>query len=60
MTLTLSDEERKALTQLLEQGLRALLNEINHTDDHAFKVDLRARERILRDMLTRVGSGGTS
>jgi hypothetical protein len=54
-TLTLSDEERDTLAQTLGGDLRALQNEINHTDDHRFRASLlhRAPERIRRPAAAR-------
>jgi hypothetical protein len=54
-TLSLTEEEQDLLTQVLDQDLRELGNEINHTDDNAFKARLRDRERVLRGLLTRLG-----
>lgn len=53
-TLSLNDEEHEVLTDVLNQDLRELANEINHTDDHAFKMRLQERERLIRSVATRL------
>ena len=45
VTLTLSDEEREMLFEILEERHRALLREIWHTDHRDFKASLQKRER---------------
>ena len=53
VTVTLSDEEREMLFEILEERHRALLREIWHTDHRDFKASLQKRERILESLLSR-------
>jgi hypothetical protein len=53
VTLTLSDEERALLFEILEERHRALLREIWHTDHRDFKAFLQKRERVLESLLSR-------
>ncbi len=61
MMLPVTDEEATALDELLEQKLRDMRLEIAHTDDRAYRSDLRDRydhlER-LRLRLKSMGAGG--
>ena len=43
MMLALTDEEARVLDDLLEGQLRSMRIEIAHTDDRAFRSDLRDR-----------------
>ncbi len=60
MTLTLDDEERTLLAEILDRDLRELGHEINHTDDHGFKARLRHRESVLNGILARVRGGSSA
>lgn len=53
VTLTLSDEERELLFEILEERHRALLREIWHTDHREFKLSLQKKERLLGSLLNR-------
>ena len=53
LTLTLSDEEREILFEILEMRHRALLREIRHTDNRDFKASLQKREKVLESLLSR-------
>ncbi len=53
VSLTLSDEERELLFEILEERHRALLHEIWHTDHRDFKATLEKRKRILESLLSR-------
>jgi len=53
MTLTLSDEERELLSEILEERHEALLREIWHTDHRDFKLSLQKKEKILDALLSR-------
>ena len=61
MMLPVTDEEATALDQLLDQKLRDMRLEIAHTDDRAYRSDLRDRydhlER-LRIRLKQMSTGG--
>ena len=53
VTLTLSEEERALLSEILEERHRALLREIWHTDSRDFKVSLQEREKVMESLLSR-------
>jgi hypothetical protein len=53
VTLTLSDEERELLFEILEERHGALLREIWHTDHRDFKLSLQKKERVLDSLLSR-------
>lgn len=53
VSLTLSDEERELLFEILEERHRALLREIWHTDHRDFKLSLQKKERVLESLLSR-------
>ncbi len=61
MMLAVTEEEARALDELLEQKLRDMRLEIAHTDDRAYRSDLRDRydhlER-LRLRLKQTSAGG--
>lgn len=61
MMLPVTDEEATALDELLDQKLRDMRLEIAHTDDRAYRSDLRDRydhlER-LRLRLKQMSTGG--
>jgi len=52
-TLTLSDEEREFLFDILEERQRMLLREIDHAAHHDFKAALKKKERLLESMMDR-------
>lgn len=52
VTLTLGNEEREILFEILEERHRALLREIWHTDNRDFKASLQKRERVLESLLS--------
>jgi hypothetical protein len=53
VSLTLSEEERELLQEILEERHRTLLREISHTDYHHFKVALRKKAELLEAVLNR-------
>ena len=61
MMLAVTDEEARALDELLDDRLREMRLEIAHTDDRAYRSDLRDRydhlER-LRLRLKQLSTGG--
>jgi hypothetical protein len=61
MMLAVTDEEARALDELLDAKLRDMRMEIAHTDDRAYRSDLRDRydhlER-LRLRLAQMSTGG--
>ena len=54
MTLELSAEESDLLADLLDEEVRDLKMEIADTDSSAFKQRLKARERLLIELLKKV------
>ena len=54
MELTLSDQEREFLLNILEQRHRELLNEIAHTDHREFKQGLLGNEKLLDSLVCRL------
>jgi hypothetical protein len=52
--LTLNDQERNLVFEILEEHQRMLLLEIAKTDHHDFKVALREKERLLESLLDRL------
>lgn len=53
VSLTLSEEERELIQEVLEEQHRTLLNEIAHTDHHHFKTVLRKKADMLESVLNR-------
>jgi hypothetical protein len=53
VSLTLTDEERALLQEILEEWHRTLLIEISHTDHHHFKALLQKKAELLESMLSR-------
>lgn len=54
VSLTLSDEEKELVQEILEERHRTLLLEISHTDHHHFKVVLRNKLELLESVLSRI------
>jgi hypothetical protein len=54
VSLTLSDEERALLADLLDSDYRDLKQEIANTEGFEFKEELKAREAMLLGILERV------
>ena len=55
MTLTVGEEEQEVLSRALAHYLNELRDEINHTDDHAFKARLQRQEHVLQSLASRLG-----
>ncbi|HET6177263.1 MAG TPA: hypothetical protein VFE61_10040 [Candidatus Sulfotelmatobacter sp.] len=53
VSLTLSDEERDLVQEILEERHRTLLIEISHTDHHHFRLLLRKKTVLLETILSR-------
>jgi len=53
VSLTLNEEERELVQEILEERHRTLLMEISHTDHHHFKVVLRKKAELLENVLSR-------
>lgn len=54
VSLTLNEEERELIEEILEERQRTMLREISHTDHHDFKVELRKKAEILENVLSRL------
>ena len=56
MNLSLSEQERALLAELLDADLRELKEEINKTETFDYKEELKTREGLLRGLLARLTS----
>jgi hypothetical protein len=56
MQLTLDHTQAEVLRETLDSTLRDLRFEIADTDNPAFRRQLKAREEVLRSLLTALGS----
>ena len=56
MNLTLSDEERAYLAEVLDRSFRDLKEEINKTEAHEYKESLKGQERMLVGLLAKLGT----
>lgn len=54
ITVTLTDEEKEIIQEILEERHRTLLLEISHTDHHHFKGVLRKKAELLEGVLNRL------
>lgn len=55
MDLTLTEDERALLQDLLSSAFRDLRMEVGNTDNHEYKNQLKVREAQLKGILDRVG-----
>jgi uncharacterized small protein (DUF1192 family) len=55
MQLDLTDDERALLAEVLRDQIGVLKAEINRTETHDFKDELKAREALLTAIATRLG-----
>lgn len=53
LSLTLNEEEKELLEEILAERHRSLLMEISHTDHHHFKGVLRRKLEVLESVLSR-------
>lgn len=53
VSLTLSEDERDLIQEILEERHRTLLIEISHTDHYHFKAVLRKKAALLESVLSR-------
>jgi len=53
VSLTLNEEERELVQEVLEERHRTLLLEIAHTDHQHFKMVLRKQANLLESILSR-------
>ena len=57
MPIELSTDERRVLLQTLQEELARLKAEINRTEAHDFKQELKGRETALSSIIARLESG---
>ncbi|MDC3956167.1 hypothetical protein [Polyangium jinanense] len=58
MNLEIADEEARELRIALDIRLREMRNELVHTDDHAYRADLRRSLERLEKIAQKVGGSG--
>ena len=58
MPLELSNDEQRVLLQTLQEELGRLKAEINRTEAHDFKEELKARETALMSVIGRLEADG--
>ena len=58
MPIELSADERRVLLQTLQEELGRLKAEINRTESHDFKEELKARETALASIIGRLEADG--
>jgi hypothetical protein len=56
VNLTLSDEERAYLAEVLDRSFRDLKEEINKTEAYEYKESLKGQERMLVGLLAKLGT----
>jgi uncharacterized Rmd1/YagE family protein len=54
MQLTLTDEEKNVLAEVLNQALPDLREEIYKTENFEFREQLKRREAVMKDLLVRL------
>ncbi|MBI4580440.1 MAG: hypothetical protein HY718_12100 [Planctomycetes bacterium] len=54
MSPELTTQERDLLIELLSREMENLGPEIRHTDDREYRVELRERRQLVRDLLARL------
>jgi len=54
VSLTLDEEERELIEEILEERQRTVLIEISHTDHYEFKVELRKKAELLESVVSRL------
>ncbi|MBZ5566364.1 MAG: hypothetical protein LAN64_00790 [Acidobacteriia bacterium] len=54
MEMHITAQEQELLAEVLRQHQRELLREISHADHHDFKLALRARARLLEELLKKL------
>jgi len=54
VSLTLDEEERELVQEILEERQRTMLIEISHTDHYEFKVELRKKAELLDSVVSRL------
>ena len=53
-TLTLNDDERALLLELLESRLKELSHEIHQTDSHAYRDGLAVKQNMLQQLVEKL------
>ena len=55
-TITLNDEERNLLAEVLQESISELRMEIADTDSHDYRAQLHKREDMLKAMVKRIST----
>lgn len=55
-SLSLNDEERELLEEVLKETISELRMEIADTDSHDYRAELHKREDMLKAMVKRIGT----
>lgn len=56
MELALSEEERTVLAEILQEALPNLREEVYRTESFDYREQLKQREAVVKDLLTRLGA----
>lgn len=56
MELSLSDEQRTLLVSILEETLGEVREEVYKSEVSAYRDNLRRKEDLIRDLMTRLGA----
>lgn len=54
MQLILTKEEKQILEELLISEIKEIKDEIHHTDDHDYKEELKNKEKVLEELLSKI------
>jgi hypothetical protein len=57
MQLTLSEEEKHALVEILNEALPNLREEVYKTENYDYREQLKRREALLKELLARLSAG---
>ena len=56
MQLALSEEEREVLAEILQDVLPNLREEVYRTENYDYREQLKQRETVVKDLLTRLAA----
>lgn len=56
MPIDLTQAEKEFLTGLLEKELDEIRSELHHTRGHDYKESIKEREKLVRDLLAKLGA----
>jgi len=54
--MEMTQAEKELLTGLLEKELDEIRSELHHTRGHDYKESIREREKLVRDLLAKLGA----